>query len=75
MKPKSPCLGCKDRKENGICHSTCEDYIAFVDENKARNEMIHKKKAEQSRYYMDSTEFRLSKKRHVKRAVFKQTRK
>ena len=75
MKPKSPCQFCKDRKENGICHSTCEEYIAFVDENKARNEMIQKKKAEQSRYYMDATEFRHSKKRRIERAVFKQTRK
>lgn len=75
MKPTSPCQFCNDREENGICHSTCEEYIAFVDENKARNEMIHKKKAESSRYYLTTSEFKLAKKRKLNHAIFKQTRK
>lgn len=75
MKLMSPCLDCDDREENGICHSYCEKYISFSDKNTAQREMIRKKKAEQSRYYLDSTEFRKSQKRKVENAVFKQTKK
>ena len=47
MQAHAPCLDC-DRPWKCIgCHSTCEDYLRFVEENKAMREMIQKKKQEE----------------------------
>lgn len=48
MKPKSPCKGCEGHKQIEGCHSTCDAYLAYVEENKAFKEMVRKKK--QSEY-------------------------
>lgn len=34
-KPTPPCLGCKDRVADPNCHSVCEKYIQFNNENDA----------------------------------------
>ena len=74
MKPTSPCQFCEDREENGICHSYCEKYIAFTDENNARNEKIRKAKEQEGfKYYLSADEFRKTKKRSSN--TFKQHKK
>ena len=76
MKPQSPCQFCEDRKENGICHSYCEQYLEYVDLNDAEREKIRKAKEKYSyRTYMSEPEFRRASKRKVDNKVFKQTRK
>lgn len=76
MKPKSPCQFCDDREENGRCHSYCEEYLEYVDLNKAMNEKIRKAKEQlKHKIYMPESEFRRAKKRKVENKVFKQTRK
>lgn len=43
MRIKSPCLGCTDR--NMECHSNCDLYKQFVEENKAEKAKIEEAKA------------------------------
>ncbi len=43
MKPKSPCKGCEGHKNIEGCHSTCDAYLTYVEENKAFKEMVRKK--------------------------------
>ena len=54
MKPKSPCKGCEGHKQIEGCHSTCDAYLAYVEENKAFKEMVRKKK--QSEYGLQLNE-------------------
>ena len=42
MKPKAPCLDCKDRKV--LCHSTCKKYLYFRQELDRINKEEFKKK-------------------------------
>lgn len=73
MRPQSPCQFCEDREENGRCHSYCEEYLEYVDLNKAMNEKIRKAKQQAShKIYMPEPEFRRAKKRKVENKVFKQ---
>ena len=44
-RPKSPCRECADRNER--CHFDCERYLAYVDENEARKEIIRQGKAKE----------------------------
>lgn len=73
MRTKSPCLGCESRELG--CHAYCEDYQDFRTANETTNNLIRKKKEQESKYLIEPTEFRLSKKRKFKSQVFKQTRK
>lgn len=76
MKPQSPCQFCEDREENGICHSTCDDYLEYVELNNTEKEKIRKARQKAGfNYYMSEPEFRRAKKRKVDNKVFKQTRK
>ena len=59
MTAHAPCKDCKRPWKCITCHSTCEDYLRFVDENKARREMIQKKKQSEwaGTYYRSKRQF------------------
>lgn len=38
MKPKSPCYKCEKRTSS--CHSNCEDYISYTEENKKFSDKV-----------------------------------
>ena len=49
MAVKCKCHGCTDRHDG--CHSTCEDYKAYVEAKEAEKNKIKQAKAEHSAYY------------------------
>lgn len=72
MKAHAPCHDCERPWKCIGCHSTCEDYLRFVDENKARREMIQKKKQSEwaGTYYRSKRQF-ANASRNIKNKVIK----
>lgn len=49
---KAPCKDCTDRQAEPInCHSYCERYLNYVEQNKNNKKIIHDEKQKESDYY------------------------